>query len=171
MDNDTPSVDIDDIDLEILKRVERDYDVNLQELSNALGLSRSAIHYRLNKLKDANVIRDVSARIDPLTFGLEMMMITEVSVVHDEGYANDIGGELTELDGVLQVYYTMGDVDFVLISRTRNREQMNALIEEIVAIDGVTETSSTFVMDELKTDNKTLSNVSDEMIADAVQSR
>lgn len=160
--------DVDEMDVEILTRIERDYDVNLGELSDQLGLSKSAIHYRLNKLKENGVIRDVSAGIDPLAFGLNMMMITDVSVTHDTGYAEEIGRRLTQLDGVLQVYYTMGDVDFVLVSRTQNREQMNDLIDEVVSIEGVNETSSRFVMKELKTDAKTLANVSDEMLANVL---
>lgn len=35
-----------------------------------------------------------------------------------------------------------------MISRVRNREQLNTLIEEMVAIEGVNETSSRFVIQE-----------------------
>jgi Lrp/AsnC family transcriptional regulator, leucine-responsive regulatory protein len=66
---------------------------------------------------------------------------------------------LSEISGVNHVYYTMGDVDFVLISRVQDREQMDALIDEIITIDGVNETSSTFVMDEFKTDNRVVANM------------
>ncbi len=153
----------DDTDLHILQQLESDREVNLSELSEETGLSKSAIHYRLNKLKDDGVVQGMSARLDPLAFGLEMMVITEVTVTHERGYAEEIGERLSEVGGVNQVYYTMGDVDFVVISRTQNREQMNDLIDEMIAIDGVTETSSTFVMDEYKTDGRVLSNMSVEM--------
>ena len=46
-----------------------------------------------------------------------MVTITDVSVTHESGYSGDIGEELNALDWVEQVYYTMGDVDFVIISR------------------------------------------------------
>jgi len=49
------------------------------------------------------------------------------------------------IPGVEEVYYTMGDIDFVAISRVQTRDQLNDLIEEIVSIDGVNETSSKFV--------------------------
>jgi DNA-binding Lrp family transcriptional regulator len=58
----------------------------------------------------------------------------------------------------------MGDVDFVVISRTQDRDQMNDLIDDIVAIDGVNETSSHFVMKELKRDGQVVNNMSDEMV-------
>lgn len=160
--NDRPAID--ETDIKILEHVERDADVNLAELAADLGLSKSAVHYRLNKLKDAEVITTVSADVDPLALGLEMMVITEVSVAHESGYAEDIGRSLTEIDGVFQVYYTMGDVDFIVHSRVQDREQMNDLIDEIVTIDGVNETASTFVMNELKTSTGTVENMSEEMI-------
>ncbi|AXR77322.1 Lrp/AsnC family transcriptional regulator [Natrarchaeobaculum sulfurireducens] len=169
MDDERTDVDVDETDLALLRRVERDDDVNLTELAAELDLSKSAVHYRLNKLKDAGVITAVSADVDPLALGLTTLVITEVSVVHESGYADEIGTELTEIDGTVQVYYTMGDVDFVVLSRVQNREQLNALIDEIVSIDGVNETSSTFVMKELKTGGETVAAMSDEMIANLIE--
>jgi DNA-binding Lrp family transcriptional regulator len=139
---------LDEIDLEILERVERDFDVSLGTVAAELDLSKSAIHYRVNKLKESGVIQGVTADVDPLAFGLEMVSITDVSVTHEQGYSESIGEQLTSIRGVERVFYTMGDVDFVVISRVQTREQLNDLVDEIVAIDGVNETSSTFVMDE-----------------------
>jgi DNA-binding Lrp family transcriptional regulator len=154
---------LDETDLALLEYIETDFDVNLEVLSNELDLSKSAVHYRLNKLKEHGVIRGISADLNPLAFGLDMTMLTNVSVTHESGYAEDIGEELASLAGVQQVYYTMGDADFVVISRLQNREQVNDLINGIVAIDGVNETTSRFVMRELKTDTRALSNMSDQM--------
>lgn len=160
---DTRAADLDETDLALLEYIESDFDVNLEELSEELGLSKSAIHYRINKLREENIIQGVSAELDPLAFGLNMMMITEVSVTHERGYAEDIGEQLAAVDGVQQVYYTMGDVDFVVISRVQNRDQMNELLDVIVGIDGVNETSSRFVMQEMSPTGGTLSNMSDQM--------
>ena len=155
--------DLDEQDLLLLERVEADFDASLEELADELELSKSAVHYRLKKLRESGVVRGVTADVDPLALGLSMMMITEISVAHESGYAEDIGTDLTELDGVSEVYYTMGDVDFVVVSRVQDREQMNVLIDAIVSIDGVNETSSRFVMKELKTDGRPVSMLSDAM--------
>lgn len=163
MESSSKTVEIDETDLEILQHLEADEELNLSALSDEIGLSKSAIHYRLNKLKDSGVVLGMPARLDPLVFGLEMMMITEVMVTHETGYAEDIGERLSDIPGVYQVYYTMGDVDFMVISRTQTREQMNELIDAMIDIDGVNETSSTFVMDEYKRNGKVVSNMSEEM--------
>lgn len=152
---------LDETDLEILRQVEEDFDVNLQTLADELDISKSAVHYRVKKLKESGVIESVTADIDPLALGLEMAAITNVSVTHESGYSENIGEELRELRGVEQVYYTMGDVDFVVISRVQSRDQLNSLIERIVAIEGVNETSSKFVMQEFHDDGVT-SNLTEE---------
>lgn len=164
------SIKLDETDLAILKRVEKNSDVNLEELSETLDLSKSAIHYRLKKLKESEVITSVSADIDPIALGMTLLVITEISVVHESGYAADIGEALSEIDGVYQVFYTMGDTDFIVHSRVQNRSQMNDLIDAIVGIDGVNETSSTFVMQEIKTGSQTIANMSDEMIESVLNS-
>ena len=158
---DPDSMDFDEMSLRLLRYVESDFELSLDELSDELGLSKSAIHYRLNKLKDNDVIQDVTADINPLSFGLNMVAITEVRVRHEEGYSENIGESLASVSGVEQVYYTMGDVDFITISRVQNRSQMNDLIDEIIGISGVDETSSRFVMDEIKTSPKVMQSVSE----------
>jgi len=154
---------LDEVDLDLLERVETDFDVNLEELSDELGLSKSAVHYRLTKLRENGVITGVTADLDPLAFGLNMAMITNVNVTHEQGYSEEIGADLAAIPGVNRVYYTMGDVDFVVIARVQDRDQMNSLIDEIVAVEGVNETSSRFVMKELKTDDRALANMSEAM--------
>jgi len=161
--SDSAGVDFDEMDLELLRCVESDFDVSLDALSEELDLSKSAIHYRLNNLEDSGVIRGVTADLDPVSFSLDMVAITEVTVTHEQGYSEDIGTDLADIEGVEQVYYTMGDVDFVVVSRVQDRSQMNDVIESMVAIDGVNETSSRFVMDEVESKPKVMPNVSDDV--------
>lgn len=139
---------LDETDLEILQQIEDDFDVSLETVAQELGLSKSAVHYRIKKLKEEGIIRGITADVDPFALGLEMVAITDVSVTHHEGYSENIGEEVATIAGVEQVYYTMGDVDFVAVSRVQTRAQLNELVERIVAVDGVNETSSKFVLEE-----------------------
>lgn len=164
MNHTNATSDLDENDLDIVRELERNDDKNLEELAEQLDLSKSTVHYRLNRLKENGVITDISADIDPHALGMSMVVITEVYVSHESGYADEIGDELVDIAGVQEVYYTMGDVDFVIVSRVQNHEQMNELIDEIVAIEGVNETSSRFVMRELKRGNRLMDTMSEEMI-------
>jgi DNA-binding Lrp family transcriptional regulator len=153
--------DLDETDVELLRRIERDFDVSLDTLADELPLSRSAVHYRIKKLKRNGVIQGVTADLDPLAFGLDTVAITDVSVTHEEGYSEEIGTQLAAIGGIEQVYYTMGDVDFTVLIRVRNRDRMNEVINRIVAIEAVTGTASRFVMDEVKSNPKVLTGDAD----------
>ncbi|MDL0135075.1 Lrp/AsnC family transcriptional regulator [Halobacterium salinarum] len=162
MSKDPADIELDETDLELLEYIESDFDVSLEELSDQLDLSKSAVHYRLNKLKENGVITGVTADLAPLIFGLDMVALTEISVVHERGYSEEIGEQLSEIDGVEQVYYTMGDIDFMAIVRVQDRDQMNEVIDSIIAIDGVNQTSSTFVMDEIPHQGGVVANLRDD---------
>ncbi|GAA0254615.1 Lrp/AsnC family transcriptional regulator [Haladaptatus pallidirubidus] len=156
------SDDFDEVDLKLLTFIEDDFDVSLDKLSDELELSKSAVHYRLNKMKESGVIKGITADLNPEPFELDMVAITEVSVTHEKGYSTDIGNKLADINGVEQVYYTMGDVDFMVLTRVQDRNRMNEVIDQMVAIDGVNETSSRFVMDEVKNNPKFMDNFSQE---------
>jgi len=161
-------VQLDRTDIEILRHVEEHGTDDIGALSERLNLSKSTVYYRIDSLEEAGVITGVTVDTDPLSLGLEMLVLTEVYVVHEPGYAEDIGERLAEIDGVQRVLYTMGDVDFVVMSRTQNRDQLNDLIDETVKIEGVDGTSSTFVMDELPVASGVTTTLSEAMIDNAV---
>jgi Lrp/AsnC family transcriptional regulator, leucine-responsive regulatory protein len=154
---------LDETDLKIMEAIEENYEQSLEELAEVLDISKSTIHYRMNKLKEQGVISKPSVAVDPHSLGLNMLIITEVSVSHESGYADKLGSQLADVEGVVEAFYTMGDVDFVVLSRVQNREQMNKVIDDIIAIEGVDETSSRFVMQELKTGSNVMSTLSEEM--------
>ncbi|MFB6253995.1 MAG: Lrp/AsnC family transcriptional regulator [Halobacteriaceae archaeon] len=160
---DVGETNLDETDLRLLEFIDADFDVNLEVLSDELGISKSAVHYRLNKLQDKGIVKGISADIDSLALGLEMAVITDVIIDHNGGNKTSVGENLRTLSGVQQVYHVMGDVDFVVISRCQHRDQMNDLLDKIVSIDGVKETSSRFVMDELETNTNLLANMSQKM--------
>lgn len=153
------SVKFDEQDLDLLQHIEQSFDDSLQELADEFDLSKSAIHYRLNKHRENGVIENTRAVLNPGAFGLDRMMVSEVYVTHETGYSQNIGEQLASIPGVTQVYYTLGDVDFIVVSRTQNRDQMNRLLNSIIDINGVNETSSRFVIQEIKTDGMLLSNL------------
>ncbi|MEF8831089.1 MAG: Lrp/AsnC family transcriptional regulator [Halobacteriales archaeon] len=155
------TVAFDEQDLDLLQHIEQSFDDSLQELADEFDLSKSAIHYRLNKHREKGVIENTRAVLNPESFGLDRMMVSEVYVTHETGYSQNIGEQLASIPGVTQVYYTLGDVDFIVVSRTQNRDQMNNLLNSIIDINGVNETSSRFVIQEIKTDGVLLDNLPD----------
>lgn len=60
--------EIDDVDRTILKLLQEDGRTSLTEMAQALGLSRTAIRYRLASLEQNGVIKGFTAVLNPLVF-------------------------------------------------------------------------------------------------------
>lgn len=109
--------------------------------------------------------------IDLAKIGLNLTVITEVSAQYREGYHDDVAQILSEVEGVSQVYFTMGDTDFVVIAHLANRGMIEQLIEQYEAIDEVAKTSSKFVVKTIKNENRSLNDYETESLIDLFDDR
>lgn len=162
------SVAIDETDIEILRHLEKFGMKQIKRIADDLEISKSTIYYRIDKLEEKGIIEGIRAELNPIALGLDIVVITNIEVGHEPGYAQEIGEGLAAIDGVCQVYYTMGDTDFMVVSRLPNRDRVNALIDDIVNVEGVNKTSSTFVMDEIQTRHNVIETLSSEMVEEII---
>ncbi|MGQ3410733.1 Lrp/AsnC family transcriptional regulator [Natrinema sp. LN54] len=128
------------------------------EISEYTDIPKSTVHYRLTKLKESGVVTDDLFDIDLEEFGLEITVITEVIAEYEEQYHEEVGEKLAAIEGVNQVYFTMGDTDFVVIAYLSGREMVHRLISDYEAIDEVVRTSSQFVVETVKDESYPLND-------------
>lgn len=120
------------------------------EISEHTEIPKSTVHYRLTKLKEDGVVTNDLLDVDLEELGLEITVITEVTAEYDEQYHEEVGEKLGAIEGVNQVYFTMGDTDFIVIAHLSDREMVHRLISDYEAIDEVARTSSRFVIETIK---------------------
>jgi len=147
---DDGSVPIDDKDLDILAALGRLKTSNSQKIHEETGIPNSTIHYRLQQLREAGVLKNDLFELDLERLGLSVTIITEVFAEFREDYHTTIGERLAAIEGVNQVYFTMGDTDFVLISHLHDRAEVTRLVEDLERVDGIERTSSKFVIEPVK---------------------
>lgn len=138
------------------------------EISEYTDIPKSTVHYRLTKLKESGVITDDLFDIDLEEFGLEITVITEVIAEYEEQYHEEVGEKLAAIEGVNQVYFTMGDTDFVVIAHLSGREMVHRLISDYEAIDEVVRTSSQFVVETVKNESYPLNDFELETLVETV---
>lgn len=160
--------EVDETDIEILRHLEKSGMKHVKRIAEDLEISKSTIYYRIDKLEEKGIIEGIRAELNPVALGLDIVVITNIEVGHEPGYAQEIGERLADIDGVCQVYYTMGDTDFMVVSRLPNRDRVNELIDNIVNVDGVNKTSSTFVMDEIRSGDTVIEKLSPEMVEEII---
>lgn len=144
------NADIDERDVEILLAIATEKSRSTETIHEVTGIPKSTVHYRLNSLEEDGIIKNDLLELDLEKVGLEITIISEVWAEFDQGYHDRVGRKLSDIEGVNEVYFTMGDTDFVVIARLTSRDTVVDLVEEYEAIDEIQRTSSKFVITAIK---------------------
>ncbi len=156
------AVKLEEKDLKILRCLEENGSYNLDEISKITNISRSTVHYRLKKFKKMGLIKGTLIELNPEALGLDITTVTFVSVSYDNTTPEEIGQKLASISGVFAVYYILGDFDFIVIARAKDREDLKRILREIHAIDGVVKTGTHFVASIIKEEKRLLVNYNED---------
>lgn len=141
---------MDEKDLRILKAIGTLESGSPDQITEETGIPKSTVHYRLDKLRDEGVLKNDIFDIDFEEAGLNLTLITEVWAEYGSKYHEEVGDKLGDVPGVNEVYFTLGDTDFVLISHLASRAMVEDLISKFEEIHEISRTSSTFVITTIK---------------------
>jgi len=147
-------VNLDAVDIRILRELERDGRLSWVELGDRVNLSASACQRRAQALIDAGVITGFRALIDPATLGYEIEAYLSVSVErHDVKRAQEFRSAIKRYPEVLSCGMMSGDVDFLLHVVARDVRSYGRFVEEkILSLPGVKDASTSIVLDRIKVD-------------------
>ncbi|MCO8244885.1 MULTISPECIES: Lrp/AsnC family transcriptional regulator [unclassified Haladaptatus] len=159
---------MDDKDLRILKAIGTLESGSPDKIADETGIPKSTVHYRLEKLQEEGIIKNEIFDIDFEQAGLNLTLITEVWAEYDSGYHRQVGDKLGDINGVNQVYFTLGDTDFILISHLASRGMVEELISEFEDVDEISRTSSKFVITTIKDESNPLNDYDIEGLKDAL---
>lgn len=116
-------MELDEFDLKILALVQDDVRQTTDSLGAQVGLSATAVQRRLKRLRQAGVIRQEIAVLNPAALGGRVTLIVTVRLAHGRHDAVDgFKRQMQALPEVQQCYYTMGEADFVLVVTARSVE-------------------------------------------------
>ena len=145
---------IDDVDKNILTMIQDDAAVSLEEIGNALGMSKTAIHYRINKLRDERVIKKIMAILDPGKVGYDIFAITFIKAKYGPSYQKNVGEKIKKIKGVWAVYFLLGDIDFVVLIRAKNRDDLRRIVNTFINTPEIERSSTHIVLEIVKEDPK-----------------
>ena len=129
---------LDDIDLAIIERLQRDGRLPYTKLGAAVGLSEAAVRQRVQRLLDLNVMQ-VVAVTDPLSLGRRRVAMVGMKVEGDVPAAADL---VSAIEGVEYVVMTAGSFDILAEVVAVDDEALLALISAIRAVAQVRSTES-----------------------------
>lgn len=143
---------LDEIDLAILKILQEDCKKNIGEISEALQIPKSTVHYRISRLEKLGFIEGCYAKINSEKMGKNLVAVTLVRAKYKAGYHEKVGEKLSKLPGVWAVYFVFGETDFVVLSRVEDTKELMSLVEQMINMEEVERTSTMIVAKVIKED-------------------
>jgi DNA-binding Lrp family transcriptional regulator len=144
----------DDLDLAILRELQIDCRIPLQEIAEKVGAPTSTVHYRVKRLEREGVIDGYYANINPEKLGHDYLTIIKVHATYGPGYHERIGKKLAKMPGVWAVYFTLGETDFFVLTRSQDKSEYMKILDKLMATKGIERTSTQVVVRVIKENPK-----------------
>ncbi|RLD29729.1 MAG: transcriptional regulator [Bacteroidetes bacterium] len=136
------SILIDGIDKMILRSLMKDARTPILEIARQVGISGAAIHQRLRKLENSELISGSKFIINPKVLGYTTMAF--IGIFLEKAVSNPQAvKQLKKIPEVLECHYTTGNWSILIKVLCKDNEHlMNLLNKEIQSIKGVSRTET-----------------------------
>lgn len=135
---------MDQIDRELLAELQSDATQSYAALGQAVGLSAGAVHERVRKLRESGVIRRTTADVDPAAVGSSVLAYVMVDSTSWMGESAEAFAALPE---IVEAHIIAGSASVLVKVRTATTEQLQDVLRRIYAIEGVSGTQATVVLE------------------------
>jgi DNA-binding Lrp family transcriptional regulator len=142
---------LDDIDLKILRILQKDSDRTTKEISEMLNLTASPVYERIRHLENKGYIRKYVALLDKKLLQMPVTAICMVSLrYHNEGFIEKFERQIKELREVQECSHMAGKVDFFLKINIQSLEAYHEFVRlKLSKIENIGVLESYFVLKEI----------------------
>jgi DNA-binding Lrp family transcriptional regulator len=144
----------DELDFAILRQLQIDCRIPLQEIAEKVGAPTSTVHYRVKRLERDGVIDGYYANINSEKLGLDYLTVILVRANYGPGYHERIGKKLAKIPGVWAVYFTLGETDFFVLTRSKDKSEYMKILDALMSTRGIERTSTQVVATVIREDPK-----------------
>ncbi|AMG82497.1 MULTISPECIES: Lrp/AsnC family transcriptional regulator [Microbacterium] len=120
----------DSVDRAILATISRDGRATLSQLSDAVGLSVSAVQSRLRRLETRGVITGYRAILDPEQAGTPLSAFIEITPL-DPAQPDNAPELLEHLDAIEACHSIAGDASYMLFVRVPTPRDLEQLVRDV----------------------------------------
>ena len=143
---------IDEIDVKILSVLQKDAAINVQELADKVGISKTPCWRRLKKLQQEGYIQKQVALLDRKKLGLSMMAYVQVTMLdHEISTLNKFLDFIEDSPFILECNAIAGNFDYVLKVVVKDTEQLETfLMRQLLSLGVIQSTNTNFILREKK---------------------
>ncbi len=145
------SVRIDDVDRNILVELQRDARKSLDEISKAVGSSKTPVWNRIRKLREAGVIGQQTVVLDAEALGFEACFFVLIRTSeHESDWQAKFLKALQDRPEVQEAHRLAGDIDYILKVRVKNARAYDAFYQALISEVRVHNVTALLSMEEIK---------------------
>ncbi|OKP96098.1 Lrp/AsnC family transcriptional regulator [Paenibacillus sp. P46E] len=139
---------MDELDIKILKLLEESGRMSHEEISKLLHISRPSVHQRVGKLEKSGVIKGYRGIVDWSKLDQKIKVMISVKVVSQS--FREAAGQIISIQipgvSIIECQRMAGEWCMLLKVRVTSPEQLTLLLDEILRIPDIKETSTTFIL-------------------------
>ncbi|MBQ2540279.1 MAG: AsnC family transcriptional regulator [Paludibacteraceae bacterium] len=133
---------LDELDRKILKIITQNARIPFKDVADACGVSRAAIHQRVQKMFDNGVIIGSAYHIDPKQLGYQLCVYIGLSLENGSMY-NEVCEELEKIPEVVESQFTLGTYSMIIKLYAKDDKHLLYLLNSrIQSIRGVANTET-----------------------------
>ncbi|MCC6009602.1 MAG: Lrp/AsnC family transcriptional regulator [Fervidicoccaceae archaeon] len=136
------SIQIDEIDAKLLSLLKQNSRATLGEIATQLGISKTAVKKRLERLVQQGVIKRFTIEYS-LTDEVKVLILVKVMPGHN---VPEVAEKIYNMKMAESIYEVTGDYDIAVIARLPNINMVNDLIDRIRSVEGVATTNTHIVL-------------------------
>jgi len=142
---------LDEIDLKILRILQKDSKKTTKEVSELLNLSSSPVYERIRRLEKNGYIKKYVALLDKRLVNKPITAVCMVSLrYHNEGFIEKFERQIKALKEVQECYHMAGKVDFFLKINLGDLDEYHEFVRlKLSQIENIGVLESYFVLKEM----------------------
>ncbi|MBR2184155.1 MAG: Lrp/AsnC ligand binding domain-containing protein [Prevotella sp.] len=139
---------VDKLDRKILSILSKNARIAFKDVAEQCGVSRAAIHQRVERLKEDGVITGSGFSINPKSIGYGTCTYVGISLERGSMYKNVVK-KLQNIPEIVECHFTTGPYTMMVKAYVRDNEQLMKLLNDTLqSIDGVVSTETLISLDQ-----------------------
>ena len=138
-------------DRAILQALQDDATLTVAELSERIGLSKSACWRRIQLLEDAGIIGARVTLLNQEKLGLNLTVFSAIRThEHTADWFARFHKMVSAMDNVMEVHRLSGDIDYLIRAVVPDMRSYDEMYKEMIARIDLYDVSSSFSMERIK---------------------
>lgn len=139
---------VDKLDKKIMSILSANARIAFKDVAEVCGVSRAAVHQRVERLKEDGVITGSGFSVNPKAVGYGTCTYVGISLERGSMY-KDVVKKLVNIPEIVECHFTTGPYTMLVKLYVRDNEQLMVLLNDTLqSIDGVVSTETLISLDQ-----------------------